>query len=222
MTEISTESQIKEAYSEGCRALERHEFARAVAAFGRALVLNPDDPLNLHGAGIALTKLSRHKEAEALFRRAIESAEAVLGSHNPALAPIAFGLIDLYCLDGRHDEAELVCRRVLRRIKASPAASGRVRLLIRLAGIHRKQGRLNDAERAYLAAIAERTVTFGGNHPKVAEILPHLADLYRDMDRPIDAAETARRVLRIRYPGGHGAGDHRSAGTGRDKPIPAG
>lgn len=222
MTDTITDRQIKEAYAEGCHALERHEFARAVAAFGRALVLNPEDPLNLHGAGVALTRLSRYKEAEALFRRAIDSAEAILGKQDPVLAPIAFGLIDLYCLEGRHDEAELVCRRVLRRIKAAPAASGRVRLLVRLGGIHRKQGRVKDAERAYLAAIAERTATFGGNHPKVAEILPHLADLYREMDRPIDAAETARRVLRIRYPGRRTVRDQTASGEQRDNPLPAG
>lgn len=217
-----TDSQIKDAYAEGCRALERHNFGRALAAFGRALVIDPEDALNLHGAGIALTRLARYKEAETLFRRAVDSVETTDGRHNPTLAPIAFGLVDLYCLQGRYDEAELVCRRVLRSIKASPAATGRARLLVRLAGVHRKQGRFKDAERSYLAAIAERTATFGGNHPKVAEILPHLADLYRHMDRPIDAAETARRVLRIRYPERRLGGDGTMAGKRRDDPVPAG
>lgn len=215
-----TDNIVREAYAEGCRALERNDFAKAVAEFGRALVADPEDPLNLHGAGVALTRLSHYDEAEKLFRRAIMSAEATLGRQNPTVATIAFGLIDLFSIQGRYDEAELICRQTLRNFKVSPVTAVRARILVRLAGLHRKQGRLKDAERAYLAAIAERTATFGGNHPKVAEILPHLAELYREMDRPIDAAETARRVLRIRYPDRKILRDAARMAERREGPVP--
>lgn len=217
-----TENIVKSAYADGCRALERHDFADAVAAFGRGLVVNPEDPLNLHGAGIALVRLSRYAEAEKLLRRAIAAAETAYGPQYPAVASIAFGLSDLCCVLGRYDEAENICLRLLKSMTASQENPARVRVLLRLADVNRKQGRLNDAERAYLAAVAERTATFGARHPKVAEILPYLAELYREMGRPIDAADLTRRMLRIQSPQREPARDRIHVIERRDHLAPAG
>lgn len=83
-----TDSKLNQAYAEGRRALDQGEFARAVAAFGQALAVDPEDPLSLHGAGIALMRLGRPRDAEVLLRRALDAAKTLYGSRHPTVAAI--------------------------------------------------------------------------------------------------------------------------------------
>lgn len=83
-----TDSRLKQAYAEGRRALDQGDSARAVAAFGQALAIDPEDPLSLHGAGIALMRLGRARDAEALLRRAHDAAKRLYGSRHPTVAAI--------------------------------------------------------------------------------------------------------------------------------------
>ena len=83
-----TESRLKQAYAEGRRALGQGDSARALAAFGQALAIDPEDPLSLQGAGIALMRLGRVRDAEALLRRALDAAKRLYGSQHPTVAAI--------------------------------------------------------------------------------------------------------------------------------------
>ncbi len=196
----AAEFNISEHYANGCRAMGQGNLNRAVLAFARALAEDPHNALHLHSAAVAAARLNQLRQAEALFRRAIAAAEAKLGRDNSTVATIAFGLIDMLCKQSHFDEAELLCRRLLKGLPLSPVNLVRSRVLVRLAELYHAQDRLKDAERTYLAAIAERTATFGGNHPRVAEILPNLADIYRAQGRVIEAAEVTSRALRINFP----------------------
>lgn len=82
-------------------------------------------------------------------------------------------------------EAEARLRRAIRRIEdeRGPGAADLAEPLNNLAVVHRKLGRLTDAERAYRRSLAIRVETLGDDHPKTALVRANLARLRQQAGR---------------------------------------
>ena len=113
--------------------------------------------------------MDRLGEAEALYRRAVVSAERALGFSHPGLSPLLSALGRCLLAAGRLDAAEACFRHAFGVDEASAAAAftGDVRSaaavgvmhpraathLAAVAGCHKRRGRASEAEVLYLAAL---------------------------------------------------------------------
>lgn len=180
--------------AEAREALTKRDFARAVAAFGQAAALEPDDPLLLHGAAVAARGLGDLDAAETRYRAALAAAERRQHFNGTNPAAIATRLVDLYRSRGRFDDAEALCLEVLGSRYASQSGVARSRLHVCLADLYRRQGRFVAAEAAYRIAIAQRRAIFGDRHPKTLQLLPHLAGVCRLLGRHDEADDMCRQT----------------------------
>ena len=190
----------KSEYDAGCLALDKHEYAEAAQAFTRAIRVDSENPLYLCGAALAKLRIGQFGKSEALYLKAVKATKKSFGKDHPHVASVTFGLIDLYWNQGRYLEVEELCQGLLDSLKAGPFTSARARITHRLAEIYRQQGLFEKAESIYLDALQECEAVFGSNHPKLATILPHLADLYRIMGRKTAAANVLQRSISLNGP----------------------
>jgi tetratricopeptide (TPR) repeat protein len=170
------------------------DFASAALAFGRGAAIEPGNPVHLHGAAVAARRLGDIGVAETLYRAAIEAAEQLPGTSGSDPTMIAMRLADLYRSQGRYKAAEELCFQVLGSERAGQSRLARSRLHVCLADLYRREGRFAAAEQAYLAAIAHRREIFGDRHPKTVQILPRLADVWRQLGRHGEADALSRQA----------------------------
>lgn len=190
-------AQAKKAHTKGCEALYKRDFDTAARSFALAVSLDPENPLYLGGAALNALRMGNFTESEALYLRSIEAAKTVFGPDDPQVATVTFGLVELYRDQGRYRDGEALCHDMLVRLVGTPFGSMRARVHSRLGDLHRRQGRLDDAEARYRSAIAECEAAYGTAHPKVAGQLRRLAELYRAKGRTADAEAVMRRVSAI-------------------------
>ncbi|MBI2951031.1 tetratricopeptide repeat protein, partial [bacterium] len=98
------------AYNEGASYLQLNALDRAMAAFDRAIGLNPDLADAHNAKGVILTHRRQYDEALALYQRAIALA--------PENAGFRWNLMVLYHLQGKRAEAEAEYRKVVEIDKA--------------------------------------------------------------------------------------------------------
>ncbi len=208
----------KSEYNSGCRALDQHDYAEAAQAFTRAIQVESNNPLYLCGAALAKSRIGQHGKSETLYRKAVAATKNSFGNDHPHVATVTFGLIDLYWNQGRYLEVEELCQGLLESLRTGPFTSARARITHRLAEIYRQQGLFDMAESIYLHALRECEAVFGSNHPKLATILPHLADLYRIMGRKTAAAKVMQRTILLTSPSKE-TGPHTNGFAGQ--PMPA-
>ncbi len=112
----------------------------AVAAFQRALALNPRDPDALRGLAKAYESLGRVADAEATYRLAIKSLPEYWANFSQ--------LGVFYYRIGRLDEAEKAL------VRATELAPENARATSNLGGVYYAMGRINDAVAAFRRAAA--------------------------------------------------------------------
>jgi Tfp pilus assembly protein PilF len=157
------------------------QYARARAAFDRALALRPD----LTDAYINRAELALR---EGNFEQAAEDAQRVLGrfpDHWRAYERLAIARQQ----QGRLDEAAEVCRTARERVPSRTAY-----FTDQLAIVLIQQGRRPDAL-AELESVRQRAET--DYAPGSRMVLFHLGMLYREMGRADDATATLRRFLEL-------------------------
>lgn len=138
--------------------------------------------------------------AELLYRQALASAEAQLGTDHLLTASCLTGLGTLLHRTGRFDEAEPVLREALR-VRRSllgdqhpTVAAG----LTNLALLAQSRGDFDGADATFREALAIRESVFGADHPQVADMLVHLATTLRRRGRLSEAEQFVERALTIR------------------------
>jgi len=96
--------------------------------------------------------------------------------------------------DGRYVEAELQLAAALKMAEAFGEHDHRLGAsLNNLAEPYLAQGKYAQAEPLSKRALAIREMTLGPEHPTVAEMLDHYANLLRKMDRAAEAAKLKAR-----------------------------
>jgi tetratricopeptide (TPR) repeat protein len=155
------------------RALDRHD--EAIAAYQRAIELDPKYAHPHNGLGNVYRDLGRHDDAIAAFQRAIEL--------DPKLAAPHHGLGNLYSDLGRHDEAIAAYQHAIELDpKLAHPHNG-------LGNVYRALGRHDDAIAAYQHAIEL--------DPKYAHPHNGLGNVYADLGRHDDAIAAYQRAIEL-------------------------
>jgi tetratricopeptide (TPR) repeat protein len=142
----------------------------------------------------------RYRDAEPLFRRALEIFEAKLGPGHPDTVQ---SLNDLACIlkdQGKYGEAEPFFRRALeiREVELGPCHPDTAASLHNLACLLAAQGRCDDAEPLCKRALKVREAELGPCHPETAWSLNDMASLLKTQGRYGEAEPLFRRALAIR------------------------
>ncbi|OGG47081.1 MAG: hypothetical protein A3F84_13985 [Candidatus Handelsmanbacteria bacterium RIFCSPLOWO2_12_FULL_64_10] len=108
--DVVKQTAADNAYGEGASYLQLNALDKAMAAFDRAIGLNPDLADAHNAKGVILTHRRQYDEAAALYQRAIALA--------PGNAGFRWNLVVLYHLQGKRAEAEAEYRKVVEIDKA--------------------------------------------------------------------------------------------------------
>ncbi len=158
--------------------------------------------------GTVLTNNSGHAQAEALFRKALDTRRRLAPAGDAGVLGALGGVVNaLYAL-GRAPEAEPLAREAL-------DLSGRVHpgdhadtatALQHLGMVHFGIGRVEEAEREFVRALDMRTRLFPGDHADVAESVNALAIVRYSQGRIAEALPLYERALSMNrrlHPGDH-------------------
>ncbi len=140
-----------------------------------------------------------YEKAEALYQRALEIREKVLGPDDPAMAPTLSALAALYQVQGRQIEAEAPLRRALaiREKTLRPDHPDVVASLASLAAFYGVKGRERETEALYRRALAIQEKAWGPEHPLTAAALGDLARFLAEQRQYEQAELLVRRELAI-------------------------
>ena len=141
----------------------------------------------------------RAKEAESLYRRALELNEKELGTEHPNIAVNLNNLAEALRLSGKSEEAEALFRRALRIDESvlGPQNPTVATVLNNLAKVLRDTNRPAEAESLFNRALAIDQTSFGRMHPVVARDLKNLSKFFKIWNRAADAEPLMQRVIDI-------------------------
>ena len=199
MTHLFPPGKLHTDYWRICERLVSHALACvALSEQGSGYVLERAT-LMCHVATY-LTNRAQMVRAHALYQRALEMSEQVLGSGHLRVAKMLQGLANLCFDQGKYGEAETYYRRVLRlRERAlGPQHLQVSSTLNNLAALYQAQGRYGEAKSLYQRALQISEQALGAEHPKLAYVLNNLALLSVELGRYAEAEPLYLRALQIR------------------------
>jgi serine/threonine-protein kinase len=183
----------------------RSEYARAERLYRRALAIRRlpgSDPVQLAttlaGLGAVVSATGRHEQAEPVLREALELRRRAPDESGAGIVDTLYELGLALLRGGRAESAAPLFREAVERARSDPRAPGRIRVgsLLNLARIvHRFERRPADAVPLYHEALSLSRQLFPQDHPETATCLGELARAYRDVDRAVEAEQTAREAL---------------------------
>jgi tetratricopeptide (TPR) repeat protein len=140
----------------------------------------------------------RYIEAKKMFQALLKKAEEEFGSEDPKVAGAARNLAMLYCLQGKHADAEPLLHRSLAIMeKADPEHIETSAILEQLAGLCEVQGRYAATELILQRSLAIRERALGPDHPHVANVLKHMAVLYEKIGKKDEAKRLEERTKAV-------------------------
>ena len=153
----------------------------------------------LNNLGVLLSKRERFREAEPLLRESLAMARKLHGDQHPTVATGMGQLGNTLARQGRHDEAEplYVEALAIRRASLAPGHPHIAVSLNQLANLYREQHDFARAEPLYHEAIAASSESVGAEHHWTVAMTGNLGMMYLLAERPGDAEEALREVLRI-------------------------
>ena len=139
-TPLHAQSSVPALNEAGWTMIQQGEPARAASLFGQALVLRPDDPILLFGAGVAAHLDGRSVDAQTKLRRVLEL--------NPRLTPASLLLGEIVYREGNVDRAIAIYEAALAFAPADRDLKGRLGEWRRESDVHstfdeRQQGRFS-------------------------------------------------------------------------------
>jgi len=140
-----------------------------------------------------------YREAEPLFKQALEVRRKIYGENHPDVATSLNNLAEVYSKEGKYNEAEPLHKQALeifRKIYGEyhPYVA---HLLNNLAEVYSKEGKYNEAEPLLKHALEIFRKIYGENHPDVALSLNNLAGLYYEEGRYAEAEPLHKQALEI-------------------------
>ena len=144
-------------------------------------------------------ELGKYKEAEPLYRKAIEIDKRTVGEEHPFYASLLNNLANLLNRMGQYEEAEPLYRQAIEIDKQTvgeehPSYATR---LNNLALLLKSISRYEEAEPLYRKAIEIDKKTIGEEHPDYATRLNNLANLLECMGRYEEAEPLFRQAIEI-------------------------
>ena len=180
----------------------------AVESYRQALALDeqlsgaraPTRVVLLEGQGRVLEQLRRGKEAEPLYRSAMDITERQVGQQHIAYLNASGFLANLLLSEGRYIEAEPLYRQMLETEEKAdgPAHKNTAAGTNNLALVLAKLGRYAEAEPLYRNALELNERALGPEDASVAVNLINLAEMYMGAARFAEAEPLLRRALEIR------------------------
>ncbi|MFP3295900.1 MAG: tetratricopeptide repeat protein, partial [Caldisphaera sp.] len=140
-----------------------------------------------------------YKEAEPLFKQALEIKRKIHGENHPDVALTLDNLAELYVEEGKYDEAEPLFKQALeikRKIHGENHPDVAL-TLDNLAILYDGEGKYAEAEPLYKQALEIFRKIYGENHPNVAASLNNLAGLYFNEGRYAEAEPLFKQALEI-------------------------
>lgn len=163
------------AYKAGQEAIQLGDYKSAQTSFLWAATLEPDNPLYMHAAAGATSRMGKYREAEGMYRKAISCAERTMGRGQPRAALIAYSLIEMYDNQGRVDESRQLSQRVVTGLDREEAVHANSQTVSRLAEMFRRAGMERDAEALCRDALAWRERIHRDDREKLADFRVGLA-----------------------------------------------
>jgi tetratricopeptide (TPR) repeat protein len=153
----------------------------------------------LHEVASYLNSRARYSEAEALYQRALQIREQLLGLEDPQTADSLDGLANLYRDQGKYVQAKQLYQRALqiREQLSEPKHLLVANSLNNLAILYKEEGKYIEAEALYQQALTIREQQLGSEHLLVATSLNGLALLYKEEGKYVDAEPLYQRALQI-------------------------
>jgi tetratricopeptide (TPR) repeat protein len=139
-TPLHAQSSVPALNDAGWKMIQQGEPARAASLFGEALVLRPDDPVLLFGAGVAAHLDGRSSDAQARLRRVLEV--------DPRFTPASLLLGEIVYREGDVERAVAMYETALTFAPMDRDLNARLREWRREADVHstfseRQQGRFS-------------------------------------------------------------------------------
>jgi len=140
-----------------------------------------------------------YREAEPLFKQALDIFRKIFDGYHPSVATVLNNLAELYKDEKRYDEAEPlfkqaleISRKIYDEYHPSVATS-----LNNLAELYNEEERYDEAEPLFKQALEISRKIYGEYHPSVATVLNNLARLYNKEGKNDEAELLYKQSLEI-------------------------
>lgn len=152
-----------------------------------------------HALALVCVRAGQKEKAAALFKRALEIREKILGREHPDLGPLMHDYAALFESNGMYEQAEGLYTAGLevmeKRFGGSHPKLGST--LNRLAGLYEELELGEKSRPLYERALAIKEQVLGKDHHDVGSILNNLAELLRRQGKPEQAEPMFKRSLEI-------------------------
>jgi len=140
---------------------------------------------------------SRYKEAEALYRKALEGNEKLYGPEHPDVLHTVDNLAIICRLQRRYNEAEELFYRVMtgRKSLLGPEHPDTLGTMNNLGTVYLRQDRYKMAEELYKGALAGNEKLLGSDHPDTLGTVHNLALAYDSQRQHSEAEKLYRQAL---------------------------
>ena len=156
-----------------------------------------DTLLSLNNLGYLYQVIGRYREAELLFKRAIEASERVLPKDHPQTLISKNNLAALYQAQGRHREADPLFKYVLEAHERTLGPEHPQTLLSvnNLGLLYEEQGHYGDSEPLFKRALEACERVLPRDHPDTLQSVSNLASHYQHQGRYQEAEPLFKRSL---------------------------
>ena len=147
--------------------------------------------------GLLYKDQGRHKEAEAMYERALAGKEKAWGPEHTSTLDIVNNLGNLYAEQGRHKEAEAMYERALAGKEKTwgPEHMSTLDTVNNLGLLYAAQGRHKEAEAMYERALKGYEKTWGPEHTSTLDTVNSLGLIYTAQGRHKEAEAMYERAL---------------------------
>jgi tetratricopeptide (TPR) repeat protein len=168
------------------------------------MISDNDDPPNMIGianrCGWYLFLQGKYKEAEEMYRQALQGSKKVLGAEHPDMLKSINYLGNVLDSQGKYEEAEAMHRQAREGYEKVLGAEhpDTLRSVNSLANVLTKQGKLEDAKAMHQQALAAREKLLGTEHPDTLRSVNNLGCVLRSQGKYEEAEAMYRRALTAR------------------------
>jgi len=210
LVELNTRDAVRTLDNLGVVYLKLDLSTKAEETFERAAGLEQElgaEPLELAkiwaNLGLVYQTQRRWREAEAMFRKTLDSREHALGPAHPDVAVALNNLGALLQQRHRWEEAQPLIERAVHiwETELGPDHPKVAAGLDNLGVLYTGLGRMQDAEKCFQRAIQIASVSLPSDHPNLAAYMTSYALLLRKLDRKDEAVhlEKSAKLVRERY-----------------------